>query len=66
MPPHVCEGRAASGRCCAGERRAEDGVNSRPSTGPTMRALSLDTVQRAESGQPGLPLDDETIAAGAT
>lgn len=29
MPPHACEGRAASGRCCAGERPAEDGVNSR-------------------------------------
>jgi len=31
-----------------------------------IRALSLDTVQRAELGQPGLPLYDETIAAGAT
>ncbi|HEX3184158.1 MAG TPA: hypothetical protein VHQ94_05145 [Pyrinomonadaceae bacterium] len=41
---------------------------TKPSTGcvNTIRALSLDTVQRAESGQRGLPLDDETIAAGAT
>ena len=28
----------------------------------TIRALSLDTVQRAESAQPGLPLDDGFVA----
>lgn len=55
MPPHACDVRAASGRCCAGERPAEDGVNSRPSAEgrerlPLIGTTSATTMNRRVAG----------------